>query len=143
MTKQNEGRIGKEKDVILEQIKELEDNLGLVEQEKKMELPKGVTQEQIEQWKEKHGEKSLRLKSLYRDGSIDPYLVVTRVPSRRVTSEYIKLVDKDFEKATSILVTNCCLHNAEEIKADNELFYTAGKAIAEDLPMGRIESKNL
>jgi hypothetical protein len=110
---------------------------------KGLELPKGITPEQIAEWKEKHGQNCIRLKSLYREGITDPYLVVTRTPSRKITSEYIKLVDKDFEKATSILVTNCVLHNLDEIKADTELFFTAGKAIAEDLPMGRAESKNL
>jgi hypothetical protein len=109
----------------------------------KDQLPTGITKEMIDGWKEKYGDDMIRLKTLYRDNSIEPVYTVTRVPSRPIVNEFMKLIDKNFDKAMGILVANCCLHNVEEIKKDPELFLTCGKAIADDLPIGRAESKKL
>lgn len=105
-------------------------------------LPDGVTDDQIKAWKEKYGENRIKRLSLYKEGSIDPFEVIVRKPDRKITSEYMKWVDKNFDKATSILVTNCCLTRVEEIKGDDELFFTAGTQLADLLPIGRGEIKN-
>lgn len=105
--------------------------------------PEGVTPEQIAAWKVKYGENKIKVLSLYKPGSLDPFKVVARVPDRKIVSEYFKWVDKNFEKATDILIVNCVLTRADEIKADDELFFTAGTQLAELLPIGRGEIKNL
>lgn len=113
-----------------------------MKKEEKTKLPEGVTEEQVKAWKEKYGEKAIKIVSLYRDGTMEPFDFMARRPDRKITSEYMKHVDKNFEKATNILITNCCLTKADEIKGDDELFYSAGTQLSDLLPIGRGEIKN-
>ena len=106
-------------------------------------LPEGVSEDQLAAWKQKYGEFKIKTLLLYKPGKQDPFPVVAHVPDRKIVSEYFKWVDKNFEKATEILIVNCCLTKIEEIKADDELFFTAGTQLAELLPIGRGEIKNL
>jgi hypothetical protein len=103
-------------------------------------LPDGVTPEMIESWKAQYGK--VKLKTVYPEDK-EPYLTITKVPDRKVISEYFKWIDKDFERANNVLVRNCVLHNKEEIMKDDELFFLVGKSITDDLPIGRTVTKNL
>lgn len=103
-------------------------------------LPKGVTQEMVDNWKALYGK--VKLKKVFPDDS-EPYLTVTRVPDRKVVAEYFKQIDKDIERANNVLIKNCVLHDKEAILKDDELFFLVAKAITEDLPIGRTETKNL
>jgi hypothetical protein len=103
-------------------------------------LPDGVTQEMIENWKNLYGK--VKLKTVYPEDR-EPFMTVTKVPDRKVISEYFKLMDKDFERANNVLIRNCVLHFKEEILKDDELFFMISRAITDDLPIGRTVTKNL
>jgi len=94
----------------------------------------------IAEWKQKYGK--IKLKTVYPEDR-EPFSTVTIIPNTEVTSEFIKFSDKDFKKAMSILVKNCVLHRKDDIMKDTEIFYSVGKAIADDLPISRNVSKNL
>jgi hypothetical protein len=103
-------------------------------------LPQGVTQEMIDNWKTQHGK--VKLKTVFPEEN-EPYKTVTMVPDRKVVSEYFKWLDKDLLRANTVLIKNCVLHDKENILKDDELFFLVAKAITEDLPIGRTETKNL
>lgn len=105
-------------------------------------LPQGVTPEMIEQWKQQYGNNKVKLKTVFVDDET-PYMTVTKVPGRDVVAEYFKWMDKDLLRANSVLIKNCVLHDKENILKDDALFFGVAKAITEDLPIARTETKNL
>jgi len=104
------------------------------------QLPEGVSQEMIDQWKAQHGK--VKLKTVFPEDS-EAYRTITRVPDRKVVSEYFKWIDKDLDRANNVLIKNCVLHDKDNILKNDELFFLVAKAITEDLPIGRTETKNL
>lgn len=107
---------------------------------KQNELPSGVTQDMVNAWKAQYGK--VKLKTVYPEES-EPYSTVTTVPDRKVVGEYFKWIDKDINRANMVLIRNCVLHDKENIIKTDELFYLVAKAITEDLPIGRTDTKNL
>jgi len=110
------------------------------EEEKKAVKVAGITDAQIQEWKQKYG--VIKKIELYKSGSIEPFEVYAKKPSRKVISEYFRWMDKDLNKATDILIKGCCLNGIDEIIADDELFFTATSGLSELLPIGRAEIKN-
>ena len=107
-------------------------------------LPDGVTQEQIDAWKDRYGERKVKRASLPRDEDCSDYLeVIVRVPGSKERSEFEKWIDKNPDKAKQILVNSCLLSHKEEVKPNEYLFLGAADAIAGLLPTPKAIIKNL
>lgn len=108
---------------------------------KPKEVEKKV-EELFPELREKHGDK-LKVIELPKDEDEKEMLVCAAlVPSRKVTSKVMVLIDKDPEKAFETLIKNCLLTSKEEVLADDHLFYSAGATLSELLPIRRGRVKN-
>lgn len=110
----------------------------------KNELPKGVTADQIEQWKEKYGADNICL-AILENSREESLTVVVRVPDRQIFNMSRKYADSDIGKAEDILVKACLLsHTSEVIEGkDDCLYYSCVHAINQLLPLRRAVVKKL
>lgn len=104
----------------------------------KNELPKGVTADQIAQWKEKHGADNIHV-AVLKNSKDEDVRVVVRVPDRQTFNMSRKYADSDIGKAEDILVKACLLsHTSEVIEGkDDCLYYSCVHAINQLLPLRR------
>jgi hypothetical protein len=103
-----------------------------------------VTPEQVAAWKEKYGEKKLRIFQLPLDDNGDQTLdVYARVPDNRILSEWEKFSDKNPLRAKEILVRNCILTDTDQVLNDQGLFLSALSALTELIPVRKAIIKNL
>ncbi len=113
-------------------------------QQSNSNLPDGVTAEMIKAWKERYGSDKVKMASLPMDDNGDKYLdVIVRVPDRKTMSEFEKWLDKNPDKAKTLLINSCLLTGKEQVKADDALFFGAFDAIAELIPVRKSIVKNL
>lgn len=110
--------------------------------EKKQELPEGITAEMIEAAKAKHGEGKVKFIDIINDESNETKTVLAVVPSRTVIGQYKRYESVDPKKAEEILVKACLLSHKDEVLADDALFFGALSGIAELIPVRRSVVKN-
>lgn len=115
------------------------------ENNRKEKLPIGVTAEMVKAWKERYGEKKVKKARIKDDDNVfEPFDVVIRRPGRTDMSEFEKWIDKRPDKAKELLIKACVLSpNKEEILADEDKFLMTFNAVAEMLPISKVEIKNL
>lgn len=107
-------------------------------------LPEGVTQDQVDAWKQKHGKDNLRLIKLSRDeGRTDTVTVVARVPDRTVVAEYLRYADSNITKANSILIENCLLTGKDQVRENDRLYFSALAELASLIPISQAETVKL
>lgn len=103
----------------------------------------GITPEMISEAKAKYGEGKVKLADLPLDDDGDKFLtVLIRVPDRKTLSEFEKWADKQPDKAKEILLNACLLSHKDQVKADDNLFFTCTSAIAELIPIRKAIIKN-
>jgi hypothetical protein len=106
-------------------------------------LPNGVTAEMIKSWKERYGEKKVKIATLKDDDDVfPPFDVVIRRPGRVEMGEFEKWYDKKPDKAKDILIKSCLLSHKDEVSEDEDKFLHAFNAIAELLPISKATIKN-
>ncbi len=110
---------------------------------KETKLPNGVTPEMVAAWKERYGEKNIKLATLLSEDGRELGDAVIRVPDRKTQGEFEKWVDKNPYKAKEILVNTCVLSPKEPIYADDMMFSAAFNAIVELIPMGKFKLADL
>lgn len=111
---------------------------------KEVNLPEGVTQEQVNAWKERYGSNKVKTALLPKDEDCNDYMeVVVRAPGSKELSEFEKWIDKNPQKAKEILINTCLLSRKDEVKANEYLFLGAADAIAGLLPTPKAIIKNL
>lgn len=99
-------------------------------------LPEGITQEMIDSFKGKHGANNIRMASLPKDDYNEQFLhVLLKVPGRRELGEFEKFADRDPNKAKEILINACLLTSKDEVKASDDLYYSAINAISDLIPI--------
>lgn len=107
-------------------------------------LPEGITEEQVNAWKDRYGADKVKGASLPLDDNGENFLdVVVRAPGRKELSEFEKWVDRNPDKAKEILVNSCLLTRKDEVKASDDLFLAAFDAISQLLPIRKAVIKNL
>ncbi|MDR0829645.1 MAG: hypothetical protein LBN95_06000 [Prevotellaceae bacterium] len=109
----------------------------------KTKLPEGVTPEMVAGYKERHGEKNVKLAILMDEDGNELRQEIVRVPDRKTLGEFEKWLDKQPLKAKEILVQNCVLTNKEAIKAEDILFSAAYNALIELIPVGKFKLADL
>lgn len=82
-----------------------------------------ITQEQINEWKKKHGE----IFKLEVDGRV----AILKTPDRKTLSYATSIAQKDPLKFNEILLTNCWVSGDEKIKTDDALFLSASSKLAD------------
>lgn len=108
------------------------------------QIPDGVTAEQVAAWKERYGDKKVRLAQLPKDEDCNDYLsVVVRCPGSKELAEFEKWIDKNPLKAKEIMINTCLLSHKEEVKGNEYLFLGAADAICGLLPTPKAIVKNL
>lgn len=107
----------------------------------KVQLPDGVTQEMISEWKEKYG--VIKRADLQDENGEFLRSVIMRVPNRKTMGEFEKWVDKQPNKAKEILINGCVLSDKEAVKADDVLFAAAFSAAVELIPVGKFTLADL
>lgn len=118
--------------------------MSKAEQKKRPQLPEGVTQQDVNNWKDKYDDvRLLRLPKDERIGSENSLTVVARNPDRDILSEYLKHSDKNPKLANEILVKNCLLSGMDEVLENDRLFLTAVTKLAELIPIGQAEMVKL
>jgi hypothetical protein len=109
-----------------------------------IELPNGVTEDMVKAWKERYGDKKIKLATLSNEyDSFEPFDVVVRVPGRVERSEFEKWVDRNPDKAKEVLVKSCLLSHKDEVLANEDMFLSAFDSIAGLLPVAKAVIKNL
>lgn len=111
--------------------------------ETEVKLPMGVSPEMVKAWKERFGEDKIKLAILKDADGNDVLECIVRVPDRKALSEFEKWIDKSPDKAKDILINTCLLTNKEEVKADDDLYFSAFDAISKLLPIRTSTIKNL
>lgn len=110
----------------------------------KIKLPNGVTEEMVKAWKERYGQKKVKLATLQSEDEVfDPFDVVIRVPDRTTMGEFEKWLDRRPDKSKEILVKACLLSSKDECLASDDKFMATFNAIAEILPIQKAIIKNL
>jgi hypothetical protein len=109
----------------------------------KEKLPEGATPELVAQWKERYGEKNVKLVTLQNEDGEDLRNEIVRVPDRKTLGEWEKWVDKQPVKAKEILINGSFLTSKEAIKADDVLFSAAYSATIELIPVGKFKLADL
>lgn len=94
-----------------------------------------VTQEQIDAWKEKHGE-VFKLR-------IEDKEAFLKSPDRKTLSYASSVATKDPLKFNEILLGNCWLGGDEEIKTNDSYFLAASSKIAEIIQVKEAELEKL
>lgn len=104
----------------------------------------GASKSQIKAWKERYGEKKVKLATLPLDDDGEQTMdIIVRVPDRKSMGEFEKWLDKSPNKAKEILINACVLTQKEEVKNDDDAFMAAFDAIAELIPVRKAIIKNL
>lgn len=112
-------------------------------EKEKIKLPKDVTVEMLEGWKQRYGVGKVMIASLPTDDDGTEFFdVVVRTPDRKVLGEFEKWVDKNPDKAKEILINACVLSGKEAIKADDGLFLGAFDALVKLIPVRTAILKN-
>ncbi len=107
-------------------------------------LPQGVTEEQIKAWKERYGEKKVKIATLPLDDDNEETMdIIVRVPDRKTMGEFEKWIDRSPNKAKEILINACVLTDKEKIKGNDDAFFAAFDAISELIPIRKATLKNL
>ncbi|MFV0505886.1 MAG: hypothetical protein ACK5L5_04135 [Bacteroidales bacterium] len=113
-------------------------------EEKKTNLPKGITAEMIVSAKAKHGDDKVKLMELIpEDATKDKLTVLACAPSRKVIGQYRRFIDADPMKADEIIVKACVLSHKETVLADDALFNGAKLGILQMMPVCEAVIKNL
>lgn len=94
-----------------------------------------VTPEQIEAWKQKHGD-------VY-ELSYEGVVGYIRKPDRKVMSMASTLGANDHIKYNEIILSNCWLGGDERLKTDDALFFGATKELAKLIEVKEVELKKL
>jgi len=109
-----------------------------------IKLPDNITPQVINAWKEKYGEKRVKIAVLSDDEDVfPPFEVVIRRPGRRDMGMYEKFMDRDPDKAKAIIVKNCSLTHTDELLSHDDKFAHAFNAIANLMPIAKAEIKNV
>lgn len=100
-------------------------------------LPDGITEDMIAQWKKEHGEKNILLATLCDENNEPCAKVVIRRPTRQAVNQWEKFINTDPGKAKEILVRACLLRDQdkEAVIADDDLFYPAYRAVESLIPL--------
>jgi hypothetical protein len=107
-------------------------------------LPEGVSEQMVKAWKERYGDKKIKLATLSNEyDTFEPFDVVVRVPDRVARGEFEKWIDRKPDKAKEVLVKACLLSNKEVVLANEDMFLSAFDNIAELLPIQKAAIKNL
>ena len=80
-----------------------------------------ITKEQIQEWKQKHGDVYVL--------NIEDKKAYLRTPDRKTLSYASTLATKDPLKFNEVVLTNCWLGGDEEIKTDDALFLAASSKL--------------
>ena len=94
-----------------------------------------ATQEQIDAWKQKHGD-IFKLK-------IEDKVCFLKSPDRKTLSYASSVATKDPLKFNEILLSNCWLGGDEEIKTNDSFFLAASSKIAEIIEVKEAELEKL
>lgn len=94
-----------------------------------------ITQEQIQEWKAKHGD-IFKLK-------IEDKVCYLKVPDRKTLSYASSVATKDPLKFNEIILNNAWLGGDEEIKTQDSLFLAASSKIAEIIEVKEAELEKL
>lgn len=94
-----------------------------------------VTQEQIQQWKDKFGE-VFQL-------DVEGHVCYLKKPSRKVISMAITIGQNDPIKFSELMLNNCWIDGDELIKTDDELFLSAAAKLSELVQLREAELKKL
>lgn len=97
-------------------------------------LPEGITAEMVERWKQEHGADKVKLAHLCPDLNKRKTVVVC-VPNRVAYNQFDKWITSDPGKAKDILVNACLLSHKEEVKADDDLYFSCYHSISQLLPL--------
>lgn len=106
----------------------------------KMAMIVKLPKELKENIKKEHAEHTNKLRLLeipVNDDHLKFIEVAAIVPSRSVTSQYMKWSDQNPKKAQDILLKNCLLTGWDIIKDDDFMANTAVDLVAELIPMGQ------
>ncbi|NDW10949.1 hypothetical protein [Dysgonomonas sp. 520] len=106
-------------------------------------LPDGVTEEMVTKWKEDFGSNNVKKANLVDKDGVYCKSVVVKVPQRKELSESEKWSFSNPDKSKEILVNACVLSHKEEVKADNQLFFSAWAAINELSPLAKATVEDL
>lgn len=95
----------------------------------------GITQEQIDAWKKKHGDVYLV--------EVDGRKACLKKPDRRILGAAAVVGKSDPMKYNEILLGNCWLGGDEEIKTDDALFLGVSAKLADLIEVKEAELKKL
>lgn len=127
-----------------DQLKETETISQPAAQEPSRPEYPGITQEMVNNAKEKYGADKVKYADLPLDDNNERFLtVLITVPGRTVIGEFEKWSDKNPNKAKEIIINSCLLSHKDQVKADDNLFFTAVNAIADLIPIRKAIIKNL
>ncbi|MCT4613589.1 MAG: hypothetical protein N4A49_01790 [Marinifilaceae bacterium] len=111
--------------------------------DKKLVLPEGVTNAMFAAWKERYGQKKVKVATLYLDDEETETMdIVIRVPDRNTMGEFEKWIDKSPNKAKEILIKACVLSDKTFILENDDAFFAAFSAAAELIPVRKAIIKN-
>jgi len=100
-----------------------------------MNLPEGVSYEQVAAWKQQYGEDKIKIATLCVDVPEKRKDVIVRVPDRNTYNMYDKWSNADPSKSRDILINSCLLSHTEIVKADDALYFSCCYALTELLPL--------
>ncbi|KAA6336277.1 hypothetical protein EZS27_015564 [termite gut metagenome] len=100
-----------------------------------MDTKKEITQEQIEEWKAKHG-------SVFAI-EVDGKVCYLKKPTRKALSAAAVIGKSDPLKYNETLLLNCWLAGDEEIKTDDDLFLGVSGKLSEIIEIKEAELKKL
>jgi hypothetical protein len=113
----------------------------------KKELPKGITQENIDEAIRKYGERKVKVFGLPLDDEGTNHLhVIIHEPDINTMGQYQQWSDKNWKKSNEILIRGCILGGKEicdEIIGSTELFLAAVDACAVMIPVRKAVQINL
>ena len=92
-------------------------------------------QDQIEEWKKKHG----KLYAIIVDG----HICYLRPPDRKILGFASMAGKTDPMKFNEALLNNCFVGGSEAIKTDDELFFAAGSRLADLIQVKEAQLVNL
>ncbi len=98
-------------------------------------IPATVTPEMIEKWKAEYGDKKIRVATLLDEYEQPIRKVIIRVPDRKVCDQWEKFISNDPGKAKEIIVRACLLTDKDDVLMDDELFFSAYRAIEGLIPL--------
>jgi hypothetical protein len=113
----------------------------------KTELPKGITQEAIDEALRKYGEGKVKMASLPLDDEGTEHMhVLIHEPDINTMGQYQQWSDKNWKKSNEILIRGCVLGGkdvCDEIIGSTGLFFSAVDACVGMIPVRKAVVKNL